>query len=72
MKERKSISTKNMPPRLPLVAFAVAFLFLDRFNAPGYVWGIIGTLAVIILIGCLVAWANTEEIDIFKDKNEQK
>lgn len=33
-----------------IVDFAIAFLFLDRYRAPGWMWGTFWTLAAIILV----------------------
>lgn len=48
MKKRKVISHKNLPARMPLSGTLVCFLALDRIGAPGWVWGIVGTLLVVV------------------------
>lgn len=40
-KNRKVISGKNLPMRLPIVGTIVFCLALDRIGAPGWVWGAI-------------------------------
>lgn len=42
------ISYKNMPVRLPVGGTCVLYLMLDRFQAPGWVWGVLGTLLAIL------------------------
>lgn len=71
MKERKTIATKNLPTRIPLLSFVVIYLLLDKFNAPGYVYGIVGTLAVIILIALIYGMCTEQEVDIFKEDDKR-
>jgi hypothetical protein len=68
MKSPKVISYKNLPARIPLVPIAVAYLLLDKFKAPGYVWGIVGTILGIIPIVAIIAKAIETPVEIFKDK----
>ena len=60
MKQRKVIDTSQLPARLPVVATAVAYLLLDKFHAPGWVWGILG----IVWIGIVVDLFHREEIKL--------
>lgn len=44
MKKTKVIASKNLPMRPPLWTSLVAWLLLDRFQPPGWVWGAVGCL----------------------------
>ena len=54
MKQRRVLSALDLPTRLPIMTTIVAWLLLDRLSAPGWVWGIAGTLLVIYWIACVV------------------
>ena len=64
MKKVKVISYKNLPAKLPLLSSAVSYLFLDKFNAPGWVWGVVITLFSILWISCVIKLSNEDVIDI--------
>lgn len=64
----KTIAFKNLPPKLPVVFFAVAYLYLDKYNAPGWLWGVCISMAVVITIGTFLAIKKSDSVDIFKDK----
>ena len=64
----KVISYRNMPTGFPLVSTAVAWLLLDRFHAPGWVWAIIGTLFAIFWAICIYLMAVEKQVDIFEDE----
>jgi len=68
MKKQKVIATKNFGARSPILMTAVAYLFLDKFNAVGWVWGVVATLFVILWIGYFVTLATSDPVDIFEDK----
>ena len=65
MKRRKVIARKNLPARFPLISCMTIWLFLDRFDAPGWVHGIVWTLLSVIAIATLVEIATDDEIDVF-------
>lgn len=44
----KVIAPKQTPARLPLNSTAICYLLLDRLSAPGWLWGVMGTLFVIV------------------------
>ena len=69
MKKRKVIAQKNFSMRSPLMPTVVVWLLLDRFQAPGWVWGVVGTLVAILWIAFVAqAWTN-EITDIFEQKD---
>jgi len=70
-KTMKVIKYENLPARKPLLFTAVLYLFLDKFNAPGYVWGICGTLMLLFWIGYFAKLYKQEKVDIFKKKSDE-
>ena len=70
MAKRKVISWRQLPSR-PwnwVWAAMILWMFLDRFHAPGWVWGAVGTILGLVLIGSLANWFSEEEIEIqFKE-----
>lgn len=58
------ISRKNLPSSVPFNWTCVLFLLLDRFSAPGWVWGAVGLLVVLAWIGCLMAIYEEKHVDI--------
>jgi hypothetical protein len=69
MKTRKVISPKNLS-KSPLLLGAVLYLLLDRFNASGVMWGIVGTIFGIMFIAWVIDLYHTENVDIFEDKGD--
>lgn len=53
-KKQKYIKPNNMPPRLSILWPIVWWLVLERFNAPGWVFGAIFT--VIALLYAVEVW----------------
>jgi hypothetical protein len=51
MEAKVVISNKNMPARFPLWPTITCALGLDRIHAPGWVWGVAGTIFLLIWIG---------------------
>lgn len=51
---RLVLSMTNMPLRLPWQATILLWLLLDRLHAPGWVWGAVGFLLVIVWISWLI------------------
>lgn len=68
MKKRKVIPRKNIPVHWPISMTAIAYLLLDKFKAPEWVWGIGGTLAVITWILAGISIFTAEETEIFEEK----
>jgi hypothetical protein len=67
--KKKVISTKNMPVRFPLITMAVIYLYLDKYNAPQWLYGVVITLAVLVAITFFYAKYQEESVDILEDKN---
>lgn len=70
MSVKKVISRNNFRPRPPVIATALAYLFLDHYNAPGWVWGATATLYGLLwlVFFIMIIKDDYEEVDILKDK----
>ena len=66
--KKKVIKYNNLPTRIPLWSTIVAYLLLDKLNAPGWAWGALGLFFVIGWMVCLLSIFNDDYIDIFKEK----
>lgn len=66
MAKKKVISAKNIPVKLPIILTAVAFLYLDRYDPPGFVWGVSWTLLGLLWILCIISKSEEEPTDILK------
>ena len=75
MKKRNVIKDSNLKTRNPLFLGLVSYLVLDRFNAPEWVQGAIGSIFGLIFIIFIIDLFKTNEVDIFADdsvETEQK
>lgn len=64
MEFRNVIDPRQLPYRPPILAILVYFLLLDRFDAPGWLWGVYLTLSAILLIGWIIEIATRRFIKI--------
>ena len=69
MKKTKTIAAKNNTPKLPTLLTAVTYLYLDKFNAPGWVWGVVGTIFAIFWIASIISFFISDSVDIFEEGN---
>ena len=63
----KVIKQANIAPRLPLTFTAVTYLFLDKFDATGWIWGVMGTLILVMWIASITTIIKADFIDIFDE-----
>ena len=66
MKQRKVVSGKNLAMRSPLLVTLVFYLLLDRFDAAGWVWGVVGTIMAILWVIWIVDIFNIEQVEVIK------
>ena len=64
MKQWTVISRSCLPIRLPVLSTLVAWLVLDRLNAPDWVWGAIGVCYAILWIAAIAVVLNEKSQDI--------
>lgn len=69
-KGRKVIARKNLPTALPFWQTVTLVLVLDRFGAPDWLWGVAGTLTVIVWAAWIYAMGWREErVDVLATKD---
>lgn len=51
----RTIASSCLPMRCPLMGTFVWYLLLDRLGAPGWVWGVIGTLLACVWVAWIAA-----------------
>lgn len=62
------ISRGNLPIRLPTTQTIIVWLLLDRFNAPGWVCGVIAGIGAIIWLAAFIVLFTEKERDPFEGK----
>lgn len=62
--QKRVISRKNLPSRVPVFQMMTVYLMLDKFDAPGWLWGVIGTFMVVALIGSLIEMHKENEVEV--------
>lgn len=67
MKDKKVISRKNLPSRLPIGSTMFYLLCLDYFQAPQWLWGVTCTILVVVWIGTIIDLIREESTDIFNE-----
>jgi hypothetical protein len=63
MKKRKVLPERVMPPRLATPFYAILWLYMDRYQPAGWVWGVVGTIGAVLLALNVFDLLNTEEIE---------
>lgn len=67
----KTISRKNLPARLPIVHTALAILLLDYYDAPQWLYGVIGCILVMLWIAAIYTKSKEKEVDLFEESKTQ-
>ena len=62
--EGRYLKHKYLPPRLPVGTAALYWLLLDRFDAPGWMFGVLWTLVSILAIAFIARIINDTPIDL--------
>jgi hypothetical protein len=70
MATKKVISHKNCKPKFPVFQTITAWIALDYWNAPGWVWGAVGLLFLMVWTYVIaeIVKHDHEEVDIFEKK----
>ncbi len=63
----KYIKHSNLPPKLPIHLGLFWFLLCHYFGAPGWVYGVLGTVWALLFLAELVRLWNGDAVDILKD-----
>ena len=64
VKKRKALSWRNRPRSFGASFYVLIWLLLDRLQPAGWVWGVVGTICALHLIGNLVDFFNTEDVEL--------
>jgi hypothetical protein len=64
MKRPKVIKLNQLPARLPFIPTIAWGLLLDRFHAPGWLWGAIGVLFLVFWIIAIIAMCIQDPIKL--------
>lgn len=59
------ISGTNLPSMLPLFPSITSWIALDHWSAPGWLYGVIGSIFVFWWIAAILKLSSTTAIDIF-------
>lgn len=65
----KVIKRTNLPARLPLFETLIVITVMDYWNAPQWLWGVIGVLLFVVWICSLIMIFRQKGVDIFSDNN---
>ena len=68
----KVISGKCLPVKLPASHTAIAWLLMDRFSPPGWVWGSVGALFLLYWIVAIIAMCKQEPVEITLEANARR
>ena len=68
MKKVRVVSHKNLPMGFPVFRTITVALALDYWNAPAWLVGAVTTFMVIYWIASIKKIVESEEVEIFKDK----
>jgi hypothetical protein len=63
-KHQKVIKRNQLQATLPTTATISMFLLLDRFHAPGWLWGAMGLLFAIFWVGAIYAMCVQEAVQL--------
>ena len=62
------IANKYLPLRLPIVSTALCYIILDLYGAPGWLWGVMGTLFLIIWIATIWRAVDSKQGEPWREK----
>ncbi len=68
MKERKVISSKNIPVSYPFRTTVIAWLVLDRLQPADWIWTTVFTLIGLLWIFCYLIKQNQRAIELFTEE----
>jgi hypothetical protein len=66
MSTLRYIKAVNLPPRIGLIAPAVWFLVLERFGAPGWVYGVVYTFIAVVWAAEVYRLFRGEAVDVLE------
>jgi hypothetical protein len=60
----KVLSIKNLPSRLPFLHTVLYFLALDYWQAPQWLWGVLGAVLVFMWISAVYSLLTQDQVDV--------
>lgn len=70
MKKKKIIAYTNFKTKNPLWETAITVMMLDYWEAPQWLWGVVGCLWFLLWVLWIVGFWTEEEVDVFKEKEK--
>jgi len=67
MKQKYVLSRKNIPTNYPVSFMIAVYLLLRDFNIPEWLWGVLGLLAVLLIISTAVNRHYENEVVLFDE-----
>lgn len=68
--KKKVISRNCLPTRFPFMFTAVVYLLMDKFGAPGWLWGVVGSLLALCWIGSIHEFVTQTQVQIDLNKED--
>lgn len=62
----KQLKNSNMPSRLPFELTLVAWLSIDHWHGPLWLYGAVGTILLIAWVAVIFVMATAESVDIIE------
>ena len=72
MNKRQAICRTNLTTKGPVSATMVWILWLDWVGAPGWVWGVWGTIFAFVWVAVILDMINTEPLDVLAEIKKLK
>lgn len=72
MKPKNVLSRNSLPAQLPIMATAVAYLLLDKFQPPEWVWGAVGLFFVLVWIAAIRAILQERQVDLLNEPPQEE
>lgn len=66
MKKIKTIKRGNLPTRLPVSLTLITYMGLDTYKAPGWIWGALGIVFLLLWVISIYAICIEKQVDIFE------
>ena len=68
-KKKKVISRGNLPVSSPIQLTVLVILAMDYWDGAQWVWGVVGSLLVLLWISFIISFWQHDHTDIFEDKS---
>jgi hypothetical protein len=65
---KSSYYISNERPKSPLFLTLLFYLLLDKFNAPGWIWGAVASLCLLLWIVFFICINKEKPVEIYRDE----